>query len=205
MGEAIQKNVGTIALIVAIIALVSSLVPQINDLCRSCGSDNVVVGPAGNGPQPPPAGMGPGGPRPGGMGPGGMMFGFAPSKETTDKYAERLKLYDEALKTAQGDELFKMRLERDMVKLTTLRIENGARRIVPGLSEALLKMRATLACPKATALEKNQAEIDYYQQLDRMRGDKEAFKGTAEAFKDYPKTAASDSDLMNLLAAEQQH
>ena len=206
MGEAIQKNVGTIALIVAIIALVSSLVPQINDLCRGCGSETVVVAPAGDGPQPPPPGMGPGG-RPGGMGPGGpgMMFGFAPSQETKDKYAERLKLYDEALKAAQGDELFKMRLERDLAKLTTLRIENGARRIAPGLSEALLKMRATLACPKATALEKNQAEIDYYQQFDRMRGDKEAFKGTAEAFKDYPKTAASDSDLMNLLAAEQQH
>ena len=134
-----------------------------------------------------------------------MMFGSAPSKETIDKFTERLKLYDEALKTAQGDELFKMRLERDLAKLTTLRIENGARRILPGLSAALLKMRATLACPKATALEKNQAEIDYYQQFDRMRGDKEAFKGTAEAFKDYPKTAASDSDLMNLLAAEQQH
>ena len=134
-----------------------------------------------------------------------MMFGMGPSKETTDKFAERLKLYDEALKTAQGDDLLKLRVERDTAKLMTLRIENGARRIAPGLSEALLKMRATLACPKATALEKNQAEIDFYQQLDRMRGDKEAFKGTAEAFKDYPKTAASDSDLMNLLAAEQQH
>lgn len=64
-------------------------------------------------------------------------------------------------------------------------------------------MRATLACPKATALEKNQAEIDYYQQLDRFRGDKEAFLRTAEAFKDYPKNAASDNDLMNLLSAEQ--
>ncbi len=132
-----------------------------------------------------------------------MMFGFAPSKETTDKFAERLKLYDEALKTAQGDELLKLRVERDAAKLITLRIENGARRIAPGLSEALLKMRATLACPKATALEKNQAEIDFYQQLDRFRGDKEAFLTVAEAFKDYPKTAASDEALMNLLSAEQ--
>ena len=216
MGESIQKNVGTIALIVAIIALVSSLVPQINDMCRSCGSEEVVVAPEGDGPQPlPPGGIGPGG-RPGGMGPGGrpggmgpgvpgMMFGFAPSKETTDKYTERLKLLDEALKAAQGDELLKLRVERDTVKLMTLRIENGGRRIAPGLSEALLKMRAVLACPKATALEKNQAEIDYYQQLDRMRGDKEAFKGTAEAFKDYPKTPATDNDLLNLLTAEQQH
>ncbi len=199
MGEAIQKNVGTIALIVAIIALVSSLVPQINDLCGSCSNNATVEMPAAGGA---PGGMGPGGPRPGGP---GMMFGMAPSKETTDKFAERLKLYDEALKTAQGDDLLKLRVERDTAKLMTLRIENGARRIAPGLSEALLKMRATLACPKATALEKNQAEINFYQQLDRMRGDKEAFKGTAEAFKDYPKTAASDSDLMNLLAAEQQH
>ncbi len=139
----------------------------------------------------------------GGPGGPGMMFGFAPSKETTDKFAERLKLYDEALKTAQGDELLKLRVERDAAKLITLRIENGARRIAPGLSEALLKMRATLACPKATALEKNQAEIDFYQQLDRFRGDKEAFLTVAEAFKDYPKTAASDEALMNLLSAEQ--
>ena len=205
MSEAIQKNVGTIALIVAIIALVSSLVPQINDLCRNCGSD-IAAPPNGQGGAP--GGMGPGG-RPGGMGAGGpggpgMMFGFAPSKETTDKFAERLKLYDDALKTAQGDELLKLRVERDAAKLITLRIENGARRIAPGLSEALLKMRATLACPKATALEKNQAEIDYYQQLDRFRGDKETFLTTAESFKDYPKTAASDNDLMNLLSAEQQ-
>ena len=133
-----------------------------------------------------------------------MMWGSAPSKEPMEKFAERLKLYDEALKTAQGDDLLKMRVERDTAKLMTLRIENSARRIAPGLSEALLKMRAMLACPKATALEKNQAEIDYYQQLDRMRGNKEAFLSAAEAFKDYPKTPASDSDLANLLAAEQQ-
>ena len=209
MGEAIQKNVGTIALIVAIIALVSSLVPQIKDLSRNPGGVVPAQGQGGA-----PGGMGPGGPgmgpggRPGGpgMGPGGpgMMFGSAPSKETIDKFAERLKLYDEALKTAQGDDLLKLRVERDSAKLMTLRIENGGRRIAPGISEALLKMRAMLACPKATALEKNQAELDYYQQLDRMRGNKEAFLGAAEAFKDYPKTAASDSDLANLLAAEQQ-
>ena len=30
-----------------------------------------------------------------------------------------------------------------------------------------------------------QAEIDYFQQLDRFRGDKEAFLNAAEAFKDY--------------------
>ena len=206
MGEAIQKNVGTIALIVAIIALVSSLVPQIKDLSSNPGGVVPAQGQGGA-----PGGMGPGGPggRPG-MGPGGpgmgpgMMFGSAPSKETIDKFAERLKLYDEALKTAQGDDLLKLRVERDSAKLITLRIENGARRIAPGISETLLKMRAMLACPKATALEKNQAELDYYQQLDRMRGNKEAFLAAAEAFKDYPKTAASDSDLANLLAAEQQ-
>ena len=197
MGEAIQKNVGTIALIVAIIALVSSLVPQINDLCSSRGRIPVPANGQGGAP----------GGRSGGMGPGGhgMMWGSGPSQETMDKYTERLKLYDEALKTAQGDDLLKMRAERDTAKLMTLRIANGGRRIAPGLSEALLKMRAILACPKATALEKNQAEIDYYQQLDRTRADKEAFLATAETFKDYPKTPASDSDLANLLAAEQQH
>jgi len=210
MNEAIQKNAGTIALIVAILAMVFALVPQIKELC---GNDNDVVAPAsgpGEAPRGPmgPGGMGPGGPMmgPGGMGPGGMgmMRGFGPSQETTDKYLERLNLCDEALKTAQGEELLKMRVERDAAKLMALRLESGARRIAPGISEALLKMRAMLACPKATALEKNQAEIDFYQQLDRLRGDKEAFLATAEAFKDYPNTPASDSDLQNLLAAEQQ-
>ena len=197
MSEAVQKNVGTIALIVAIIALVSSLVPQIKELRRDMGRN---VSYPGNG-----QGGAPGG-RPGGMGPGGpgMMRGFGPSQDTMDKFAERLKLYDDALKTAQGDELLKLRAERDAIKLMTLRMENGGRRIMPGLSEALLKMRATLACPKASALEKNQAEIDYYQQLDRFRGEKEAFLTATEAFKDYPKTAATDNDLANLLAAEQQ-
>ena len=140
MSEAIQKNVGTIALVVAIIALVSSLVPQIKDLSSNPGG--VVPAPA-QGQGGAPGGMGPGGPggRPGGMGPGGpgmgpgMMFGSAPSKETIDKFAERLKLYDEALKTAQGDDLLKMRVERDAAKLMTLRIENGARRIAPGISD----------------------------------------------------------------------
>ena len=202
MSEAVQKNVGTIALIVAIIALVSSLVPQINEFRREFGRN---VSYPGNGQGGAPGGR-PGGMGPGGMGPGGpgMMRGFGPSQETIDKFAERLKLYDEALKTAQGEELLKMRVERDAIKLMTLRIENGGRRIAPGLSEALLKMRAVLACPKASALEKNQAEIDYYQQLDRFRGEKEAFISATEAFKDYPKTAASDNDLANLLAAEQQ-
>ena len=200
MSETIQKNAGTIALIVAIIAMVSSLVPQIKELCNN---DNDVIAPASG-----PGGMGPGGPMmgPGGMGPGGMgmMRGFAPSQETTDKYLERLRICDEALKTVQGEELLKMRVERDAAKLMILRLESGARRIAPGISEALLKMRAMLSCPKATALEKNQAEIDFYQQLDRLRGDKEAFLATAEAFKDYPNTPASDSDLQNLLTAEQQ-
>ena len=41
MSELIQKNAGTIALIVAIIAMVSSLVPQIKELCAS--NDNDVV------------------------------------------------------------------------------------------------------------------------------------------------------------------
>ena len=200
MSETIQKNAGTIALIVAIIAMVSSLVPQIKELCNN---DNDVIAPASG-----PGGMGPGGPMmgPGGMGPGGMgmMRGFAPSQETTDKYLERLRICDEALKTVQGEELLKMRVERDAAKLMILRLESGARRIAPGISEALLKMRAMLSCPKATALEKNQAEIDFYQQLDRLRGDKEAFLATAEAFQDYPNTPASDSDLQNLLTAEQQ-
>ena len=214
MSEAIQKNAGTIALIVAIFAMVSALVPQIKELCKN---DNDFVAPAsgpGEAPRGPmgpggmgPGGMGPGGPMmgPGGMGPGGMgmMRGFAPSQETTDKYLERLRICDEALKTAQGEELLKMRVERDAAKLMALRLESGARRLAPGLSEALLKMRAMLACSKATALEKNQAEIDFYQQLDRLRGDKEAFLATAEAFKDYPNTPASDSDLQNLLTAEQ--
>ena len=193
MSEAVQKNVGTIALIVAIIALISSLVPQIKELCCE-GGRNVPYQVSSQGSRT--VGMGPGGP--------GMMRGFGPSRETADKFAERLKLYDEALNAVQGDELLRMRVERDSVKLMTLRIENGGRRIAPGLSEALLKMRAAMACPKTSALEKNQAEIDYHQQLDRFRGEKEAFLEAAEKFKDYPKTAASDNDLVELLAAEQQ-
>ena len=198
MSEAIQKNVGTIALIVAIIALVSSLVPQINELRRDFALRNVQEEPVGR------HGGAPGGMGPGGMGGPGMMRGFGPSKETTDKFSERLSLYDEALKNANGEDLLRMRVERDAVKLMTLRIENGSRRIAPGLSEALLKMRAALACPKASALEKNQAEIEFCQQMDRMRGDREAFMSAAAAFKDYPNTPASDGDLENLLAAELQ-
>ena len=201
MGEAMQKNVGTISLIVAIIALVSSLVPQIQDLCTSCAPQPLP--PVANGPQGGP-GMGPMGGAPGGrpMGGPGMMRRRELSAEVKALLNERVKLYDEALKTAQGNDLLKLRCKRDTAKLAVLRVEGGAFRIATGLSEALLANLAVKADPNASALDKNIAELDYQQQLDRFPGDKDAFNGTAEAFKNYPATPVTDDDLMNLLAAE---
>ncbi|MBR5078922.1 MAG: hypothetical protein IKX30_09265, partial [Victivallales bacterium] len=59
-----EKHVGTIALIVAIIALFGTLVPQITDFVAKSNPGEAAVEPQG--------GPAPGGPAPGGMpGPGG--------------------------------------------------------------------------------------------------------------------------------------
>jgi molybdopterin-guanine dinucleotide biosynthesis protein A len=68
-----------------------------------------------------------------------------------------------------------MRLDRDLAQLMLMRNEAGGRRIMPGLAEAFLKERYAAASDTMSKLDKNQAELDYIQALDRMRGDKDAF------------------------------
>ena len=211
-----EKHVGTIALIVSIIALFGTLVPQITDFVAKSNPGEVAAAPQGPAPGGPGGGMpGPGGPGgPGGMpgmgGPrGGGMGGFGgfgpmkPSDEYIAKYKERVDLYDEALKTAQGPAALKMRLDRDLAQLMLMRNEAGGRRIMPGLAEAFLKERYAAASDTMSKLDKNQAELDYIQALDRMRGDKDAFLNTIEPLKGYPKTAITQEQLIALLAAEQ--
>ena len=74
---------------------------------------------------------------------------------------------------------------------------------MPGLAEAFLKERYAAASDTMSKLDKNQAELDYIQALDRMRGDKDAFLNTIEPLKGYPKTAITQEQLIALLAAEQ--
>ena len=212
-----EKHVGTIALIVAIIALFGTLVPQITDFVAKSNPGGTAVAPEGPAPGGPAGGgmPGPGGPGgPGGMpgmgGPrGGGMGGFGgfgpmkPSYEYIAKYKERVALFDEALKTAQGPAALKMRLDRDLAQLMLMRNEAGGRRIMPGLAEAFLKERYAAASDTMSKLDKNQAELDYIQALDRMRGDKDAFLNTIEPLKGYPKTAITQEQLVALLAAEQ--
>ena len=212
-----EKHVGTIALIVSIIALFGTLIPQITDFAAKSNFSEAPAGapesPAGGpgggmpGPGGPGGGMpgpGMGGPRGGGMGGGFGGFGpMRPSDEYIAKYKERVALYDEALKTAQGPAALKMRLDRDLAQLMLMRNEAGGRRIMPGLAEAFLKERYAAANDAMSKLDKNQAELDYIQALDRMRGDKDAFLNTIEPLKAYPKTALTQEQLVALLAAEQ--
>ncbi|MBR6058359.1 MAG: hypothetical protein IKP58_09360 [Victivallales bacterium] len=216
-----EKHVGTIALIVAIIALFGTLIPQITDFVAKNSALNAPTapeaplpsGPAGGpegpgGGRPGPGGPGMGGPGGPGMGGprGGGFGGFGPMKPSDEyiaKYKERVALYDEALKTAQGGEALKLRLDRDLAQLMLIRNENGGRRIMPGLAEAFLKERYATASETMSKLDKNQAELDYIQALDRMRGDKDAFLNTIEPMKSYPKTALTQEQLVALLAAEQ--
>lgn len=201
-----QRQVGTIALIVAVIALVSSLVPQIQNFC--CSGVQVTVSEAAPGPGA--GGPGAGGPGRGPGGPGGMMGGgrggfgrmAPPSDETKALYAERVKLADEALRSAGTEALPALRCDRDLARLMVMRLELGGRRTMPGLAEAFLKKQAAAANPKATALEKNQAALDYQRALDSFRGDKKAFQGTVEAFSGYPQKELTENDLVNLLEAE---
>ena len=215
-----EKHVGTIALIVSIIALFGTLIPQITDFVAKSNMGEAVAapegpapgGPAGGGmpgpggPGGPGGGMpGMGGPRGGGMG-GGGFGGFGPMKPSDEyiaKFKERVALYDEALKSAQGAAALKMRLDRDLAQLMLMRNEAGGRRIMPGLAEAFLKERYATASDTMSKLDKNQAELDYIQALDRMRGDKDAFLNTIEPLKGYPKTAITQEQLVALLAAEQ--
>ena len=198
-----EKHVGTIALIVSIIALFGTLVPQITDFVAKNKPIEEAAAPAG-GPGGGMPGPGMGGPRGGGFGGGFGGFGpMKPSDEYIAKYKERVALYDEALKTAQGNAALKMRLDRDLAQLMLMRNEAGGRRIAAGLAEAFLKERYAAASDTMSKLDKNQAELDYIQALDRMRGDKDAFLNTIEPLKGYPKTAITQEQLVALLAAEQ--
>ena len=211
-----EKHVGTIALIVSIIALFGTLVPQITDFVAKNKPIEEAAAPAGGpgmggpggpgmgGPGGGMPGPGMGGPRGGGFGGGFGGFGpMKPSDEYIAKYKERVALYDEALKTAQGNAALKMRLDRDLAQLMLMRNEAGGRRIAAGLAEAFLKERYAAASDTMSKLDKNQAELDYIQALDRMRGDKDAFLNTIEPLKGYPKTAITQEQLVALLAAEQ--
>ena len=204
MSEMIQKNAATIALIVAIIALVASMVPQINDLCKSSGAPASSPAPAG-GPGRGP-GMG-GAPGPGGRGPGmgpgmGMMM-RGPSEEIKALYQARLALYDSLLSQAgEADELSRLTLERDLLRARIVRLGKGRFLQNQGATEAFLKKQTILASSKATALEKNQAEIDFQQAIDSLRGTKEAVQEALQAVADYPKTALSDEALNALIDAE---
>ena len=98
-----------------------------------------------------------------------------------------------------------MRHERCLVRLTKLRLEQGGggRRFRgASLAEAYLNRQAAKANSSATALERNQAELDYQRALDSFRGDKEAFLETVKAFEAYPGNDLSDAELLALLAAE---
>lgn len=201
-GSFCQRNVGSIALIVGIIALGSSLVPQIQDFCGA-SENNVEVTVVKEEGRPGPGG--PGGGFGGGFGGGPGGGGPAVSEETLKLYSERIGLYDEALKAASAERQAQLRHERCLVRLTKLRLEQGGggRRFRgASLAEAYLNRQAAKANSSATALERNQAELDYQRTLDSFRGDKEAFLETVKAFGAYPGNDLSDAELLALLAAE---
>ena len=201
-GSFCQRNVGSIALIVGIIALGSSLVPQIQDFCGS-SENNVEVTVVKEEGRPGPGG--PGGGFGGGFGGGPGGGGPAVSEETLKLYSERIGLYDEALKASPAERQAQLRHERCLVRLTKLRLEQGGggRRFRgASLAEAYLNRQAAKANSSATALERNQAELDYQRALDSFRGDKEAFLESVKAFEAYPGNDLSDAELLALLAAE---
>lgn len=190
-----QRHVGSIALIVGILALGSSLVPQIQNFFGSGNVEVTVVKAEGAKPAP---GPGPG-PR------GGFGGGPAPvSEETLKLYAERIRLYDAAIKaTTQQAEQQWLRHERCLVRLAKARLEQGGRRPRgASLAELFLTRQALAVRAGATALEQNQAALDYQRALDQFRGDREAFLGTVSGFENYPARDLTDEELIALLAAE---
>lgn len=100
-----------------------------------------------------------------------------------------------------------------------LKMRAGGRRMMPGASEALLKYRLAAALEKenekafkngtlapsrwtACRLAANQAELEFRQALQRVRGGREAFEEAAKAFSDYPAEPADEAKLKALFAAE---
>ncbi|HQL09092.1 MAG TPA: hypothetical protein PLE35_05775 [Lentisphaeria bacterium] len=197
--QGIEKNAASIALLVAIIALVVALIPQFKTYMANCGStcalEEVPPSAGGSGPGGPggPGMGGPGGPGMGG--PGG--FG-GPSEEYVAKYRERVVLLNDAAAKEPGN--IDLILERDKALLMVMRLDAGGRRVAAGASEAYLAQLAAKA-KGAPALDINQAELSFLQAKARARN-AEAFDAACEAIKDYPKTPATPEQLQALLAAE---
>jgi len=193
MSQGIEKNAASIALLVAIIALVVALIPQFKTYmagCRStCAPEEATAAPGGSGPGGP--GMG----RPGMGGPGG--FG-GPSEEYIAKYRERVALLNEAVAKESGN--IDLILERDKALFMVMRLDAGGRRVAAGASEAYLAQLAAKA-KGVSALDLNQAELAFLQAKARVRN-AEAFDAACEAIKDYPKTPATPEQLQALFDAE---
>ena len=210
--QGIEKNAASIALLVAIIALVVALIPQFKTYMANCGStcalEEVPPSAGGSGPGGPgmggPGGPGMGGPGGPGMGgPGGPGMGGpggfgGPSEEYVAKYRERVVLLNDAAAKEPGN--IDLILERDKALLMVMRLEAGGRRVAAGASEAYLAQLAAKA-KGAPALEINQAELSFLQAKARARNP-EAFAAACEAIKDYPKTPVTPEQLQALFAAE---
>ena len=202
--QGIEKNAASIALLVAIIALVVALIPQFKTYmagCRStCAQEEVPPSAGGAGPGG-PGGPGMGGPGmggPGGPGMGGPGGFGGPSEEYVAKYRERVVLLNDAAAKEPGN--IDLILERDKALLMVMRLEAGGRRVAAGASEAYLAQLAAKA-KGAPALEINQAELSFLQAKARARNP-EAFAAACEAIKDYPKTPVTPEQLQALFAAE---
>ncbi|HOG51523.1 MAG TPA: hypothetical protein PKY10_13115 [Lentisphaeria bacterium] len=194
----IEKNAASIALLVAIIALVVALIPQFKEYKagrQTAIAQENAAAPGGAGP-----GMagrdGPGMGAPGMGGPGGSFGG--PSEEYVAKYRERVALLNDAVAKEPGN--IDLILERDKALFMVMRLDAGGRRIAPGASEAYLTQLAAKA-KGVSALDLNQAELAFLQTKARVRNP-EAFDAACEALKSYPKTPATTEQLQALLDAE---
>lgn len=198
--QGIEKNAASIALLVAIIALVVALIPQFKTYMANCGStcapEEMTAPPSGPG-GPGMGGPGMGGPGMGGPGMGGPGMG-GPSEEYVAKYRERVVLLNDAVAKEPGN--IDLILERDKALLMVMRLNAGGRRVAAGASEAYLAQLAAKA-KDAPALEINQAELTFLQAKARARN-AEAFAAACEAIKDYPKTPATQEQLQALFDAE---
>lgn len=197
----IEKNAASIALLVAIIALVVALIPQFKSYMagNQPAASEEVAAPGGAGPGPGPGMGGPGGPGMGGPGGPGGPGGFGgPSEAYVAKYRERVALLNEAVAKEPGN--IDLILERDKALFMVMRLDAGGRRVAPGASEAYLTQLAAKA-KGVSALDLNQAELAFLQAKARVRN-AEAFDAACEALKDYPKTPATAEQLQALLDAE---
>ena len=194
----IEKNAASIALLVAIIALVVALIPQFKGYMagrQTAVAQENAAAPGGAGPGMDGRG-GPGMGAPGMGGPGGSFGG--PSEEYVAKYRERVALLNDAVSKEPGN--IDLILERDKALFMVMRLDAGGRRIAPGASESYLTQLAAKA-KGVSALDLNQAELTFLQAKARVRNH-EAFDAACEALKNYPKTPATTEQLQALLDAE---